>query len=105
MKFQKTIFLDSFAFALIVSGQAPRPIRGQWMESECEIMGRFAGIRSGQIILWTQKGGEKTVHIIPNPLSFNRRPLNRLEEIIDSISLPLFALAGGVALLLLTLIY
>jgi len=37
--------------------------------------------------------------------SLSPRPLSRLEEIIDSISLPLVALAGGVALLLLTLIY
>jgi len=102
MKFQPTIFLDSFAFSLIIGGQTPRPIRGQWMESECGVKGRFAGMRSGFIVLWTQKGGEKDVHFIHNPSNFLP---NRFNEMVDAINLPLVALAGGVALLLLTLIY
>lgn len=110
MKFQKTIFLNSFAYSLIVNGQTPRPIRGQWMESECGIMGRFAGIRNKEIILWTQKGGVKDVHFIEAPSNFlpsfpSSNSSSRLVEMVDAISLPLFALAGGVALLLLTLIY
>ena len=103
MKFQPTIFLDSFAFSLIVNGQTPRPIRGQWLESECGIKGQFAGIRQDMIVLWTQKNGEKDVHFIEAP--FTSLSSNRLVEMIDAINLPLFALAGGVALLILTLIY
>ena len=110
MKFQPTIFLNSFAFSLIINGQTPRPIRGQWMESECGIMGRFAGIRGDMIVLWTQKGGVKDVHFIEAPSNFlpsfpSSHSSNRFTELVDAISLPLFALAGGVALLLLTLIY
>ena len=101
MKFQPTIFLNSFAFNLIVNGQTPRPIRGQWMESECGVKGQFAGIRQDMIVLWTQKNGEKDVHFIEAPFTTS----NRFTELVESISLPLFALAGGVALLLLTLIY
>lgn len=110
MKFQKTIFLDSFAFNLIINGQTPRPIRGQWMESECGIKGRFAGMREGMVVLWTQKGGVKDVHFISNPI--NSLPSfpssissNQFTELVDAINLPFLALAGGVALLLLTLIY
>lgn len=110
MKFKPTIFLNSFAFSIIVNGQAPRPIRGQWMESECGIMGRFAGIRQDMIVLWTQKGGVKDVHFIEAPLNFlpsfpSSSSSNQFAELVNSISLPLVALASGVALLVLTLIY
>ena len=109
MKFQPTIFLNSFTFSLIVNGQTPRPIRGQWMESECGIMGRFAGIRGDMIVLWTQKGGIKDVHFIEAPSNFlpslPSYASNQFGQMIDAINLPLLALAGGVALLLLTLIF
>ncbi len=118
MKFQKTIVLTRLLVIKLMHESSlnlhlPHSFQiGQWV--------RFLG-KLGQIELISTSGvdvrfredGEITIRLIrpenfPSflpPIPPSPRPLSQLEEMIDSINLPLLALASGVALLLLTFIY
>jgi len=122
MKFQKTIVLTSRLVSQLMSKSSlnlhtPHSFQiGQYVRVMGKL-GRIELISTSGVDVRFREDGDMIIKLI-RPESFpsfqimesihkslSPRPLSRLEEIIDSISLPLVALAGGVALLLLTLIY
>jgi hypothetical protein len=120
MKFQKTIILTSRLVAHFMNLSflgCPTGIQiGQYVRVMGKL-GRVELISTSGVDVRFREDGDMIIKLI-RPESFpsfetwenirkslSPRPLSTFEMMIDSLSLPLVGLAGGVALLLLTLIY
>jgi hypothetical protein len=121
MKFQKTIILTRLLVIKLMHESSlnlhvPHTYQiGQWVRFMGKL-GRIELISTSGVDVRFREGGEITIKLIrpenfpsflllppipPPPAPFS----SPLYDLVDSINLPLFALAGGVALLLLTLIF
>jgi len=122
MKFQKTIVLTSRLVAQLMNKSSlnlhtPHSFQiGQYVRVMGKL-GRIELISTSGVDVRFREDGDMIIKLI-RPESFpsfetwadirkslSPRPLSTFEMMIDSLSLPLVGLAGGVALLVLTLIY
>ena len=117
MKFQKTIILTRLLVIKLMQESSlhlhvPHSFQiGQWVRFKGKL-GQIAFISTLGVDVKFREENEITIRLI-RPENFPSflpsfpasNPSNRFAEMVDAISLPLFALASGVALLVLTFIY